>query len=83
MLLPLVLGLWYLIAANAVVASSYRLSDTLEEKSDLARTMDTLKANIAATTNPQALEARAQELGFKPVTRPSYLPVPGTSVARR
>ena len=74
---------WYLLAANAVVSASYRLSDAETARVLLLRDIDGLRATIAAQGTPEAVEKRAEELGFVPVSRATYLPVPGTTVAVR
>lgn len=76
-------GLWYLVAANAVVASSYAMSDAGEVRDQKLREVEALRASIAAAGASEALEARARELGFTAVRNPFYLAVPGTTVARR
>lgn len=78
-----VFGLWYLIAANAVVAESYRLSDTEAKKTELSQNIEALRASLAAASAPDTIESKAEALGFAPVTSPVYLAIPGTAVAQR
>ena len=75
--------LWYLLSANAVVSTSYRLSDTIGKREALMGEIETLRATIVLVTKPEALEERARELGFRPVRDPIYLAVPGTTIAVR
>jgi hypothetical protein len=81
--LLIVVAAWYLFAANAVIAESYRLSDAKEKRDAIAREVETLRAQTLAASAPEALEAKAKALGFVPIDRASYLAVPGTTVARR
>lgn len=78
-----VAGIWYLVAANAVVASSYTMSDAEDARDQRLQDVEALRAAIAATASSETLETRARELGFTPVRSPLYLAVPGTTVARR
>lgn len=76
-------SLWYLAAANAVVATSYKFSDTEIKRTELSQSVEALRASLAAASAPETIEQKAEALGFSPVKSPSYLAIPGTAVARR
>jgi hypothetical protein len=75
--------LWYLAAANTVVAMSYRVSEYEGNRTELLRELETLRSRIATTASPDRVEERALQLGFEEVSKPLYLPIPGDTVARR
>lgn len=74
---------WYAVAANALVSLSYRFNDLTEEMAAVEHDLELLSAALALGASPEALEARAQQLGFSRIVSPSYLAVPGTVVAQR
>lgn len=58
-------GLLYLTQASAVTTANYEIQELQREKQRLQRERDRLRADIAALTSPQYVEARAQALGFR------------------
>lgn len=76
-------GLWHLVAANASVVASYRLSDAIAQRELLVSELEERRAALAAAISPEMLEERALDMGFTPVTRAAYLAIPGTTVAIR
>lgn len=74
---------WYVLSVNAVIAMGYNVSDAMSYKESVLTNIETLEARLVQISSPEALEARAGELGFKPVKNASYLAVPGTAVAKR
>jgi len=74
---------WYLVAANAVVTASYRLSEAMASRAALTQELEASEAAALAAFSPEAVEIRAQEMGFLPIQQSQYLAVPGTTVAVR
>lgn len=68
-------GLLYLTQASAVTTANYEIQELQREKQRLQRERDRLRADIAALTSPQYVEARAQALGFRTLPPAEFLVV--------
>lgn len=75
--------LWYAVAANALIATSYRYSDLSYERAALSQELEAFRAVQVQASSPEMLEIKAQELGFLKIEKALYLAVPGTVVAQR
>lgn len=76
-------GIWYAVAANAVVSASYRYYDALTQQQEIAREVEMLRVKTAQALAPEAMETKALKAGFSQIVKPEYLSLPGTLVAQR
>lgn len=77
--IALILGALYLSQVAREATTNRRLRDLLEQRDDLERVNEQLRAEIAGLESVPALRTRAQALGFTDAGRGSieYLPVEG------
>ena len=77
--LALIMGGLYLSQVVSEATTNRRLEDLLDERDDLERENESLRAEIASFTSVPNLQSRAESLGFT-LAQPSqieYLPVDG------
>jgi len=68
-------GLLYLTQASAVTTTTYEIQELQRQKQRLQRRRDHLRAEIAALTLPENVEARARALGFRAAPPAEFLAV--------
>jgi cell division protein FtsL len=68
-------GLLYLTQASAVTTTTYEIQELQRQKQRLQRRRDHLRAEIAALTSPERVEARARALGFRAAPPAEFLAV--------
>lgn len=74
---------WYAVAANTLIATSYHYSDLSYSRDSLQQELEAFHAVLVQVSSPEMLEIKAQELGFSKIEKAAYLAVPGTVVAQR